>query len=151
MTDRDLAEQGICPLCRVGPWRSLGIHVAKKHGLDARAFKERVGLPWSASLSAPEVAEAQRARAVELNLVAAMRRSPHATGTSVSPAGAAARRPADNGWGSTRPRKIPADAGPSIQARRDRGELLRHVAATYDCSVAAVSLFMTAWRRGGRH
>ena len=132
---------GVCPWCN-SRWRSVAHHIARKHGISARQLREMAGLPWSAPLADPEVRERAAEVARAGAKVEAMRGRPRDT-SSVSAAGAARR--AQN-LHRRQPRKLPADAGPAIQARLDRGERLRDVAVTYGCTVSAVSLFMKAER-----
>lgn len=145
-SDAARLQAGICPVCGSGPWLSVAHHAARKHGVDRRALRDMVGLPWSAPVAAPDVLERGREAAIGRNQGARLTKGLGRDLHAVSTAGAQARLRAITEHRHSAPRKIPTDAGPAIQARIDQGERLVDIGATWGASAAAVSRFMKAHR-----
>lgn len=73
-SDRDLVLAGVCPICQADGFRVPLQHVARVHGLDRRAARDRFDLTWSESACAPEHSEACRARWYRIHDAATPRR-----------------------------------------------------------------------------
>ncbi len=151
----DAARNGTCPFCDRGPWRGLAKHVARKHGIGERDLKQRLGIPWSHGLNAPDVEERQRqqrrAMGAHPNLTEAARGSSRAANTSA--AGREGRRRNAVKQGRThaeRTRKIPVESLPELQRRHDAGERLADLAAEHGATAPALSMALARWRREHR-
>lgn len=57
-------KEGFCPICGAGPYRSIGIHINKTHGLTRFVVRDALSITTRTPLCQPDVSEACRERAV---------------------------------------------------------------------------------------
>lgn len=57
---RALVLAGSCPWCGRDGFLSIAKHTQATHGIDRRALREAIGLPWTARICSPEVSERRR-------------------------------------------------------------------------------------------
>lgn len=124
-----------CPACGAGPFRNLGIHIAKTHGIPAARLKERSGLNRSTSLASTEYAAKQ-----SRSQLAAMARDPvlaalrkNASTGALLLNGGVIRRDEMREHASEMGRRVPMAAWAAIAARVEAGERRADIAR--DCGV----------------
>lgn len=55
-------DQGMCPLCEAGPFTTVALHVAKKHGIPGREFRSMLGVSLSRPICSPSHSDVMRRR-----------------------------------------------------------------------------------------
>src|SRR5450759_2825108 len=122
-----------CPACGAGPFRNLGIHIAKTHGLSAARLKERFGLNRSTSLASTEYAakqsRSQLAAMARDPVLAALRKNAGAGALLLN--GGVVRRDEMREHASEVGRRVPMAAWAAIAARREAGERRTDIARDY--------------------
>lgn len=138
---RSSLTAGTCPWCDKGPFRSIAKHTNSAHGIDRRQLRELAGLPWTASICAPDLAARRRelnARPERVEQLAALTKAtgPH----GVSPAGAAilaAKAVAITNRPGVPSKLTDADRA-RIRQRRSEGLTLREIGIEIGVSEATV-------------